>query len=157
MTVVIDTNVAVVANGVNTHACIECQLKCIDFLYNTTQSTGRIAIDESGLILNEYSKHFSYSGAPGVGDMFFKHIYDNQYNESKILQVPITQLENKKGFAELPENNLDRSDQKFLATAVASKATIVNATDSDWTEQNALLKSLEVEVCQLCPEVLSCA
>jgi predicted nucleic acid-binding protein len=48
--------------------------------------------------------------------------------------------------------NIDSSDRKFLATAVKAKATIVNATDSDWAEQKTLLETLQIEIKQLCPE-----
>ena len=50
------------------------------------------------------------------------------------------------------ENSFDPSDRKFLAVAVVAEAVVLNATDSDWAEHGALMDSLGVEVCQLCPQ-----
>ncbi|POZ52228.1 hypothetical protein [Methylovulum psychrotolerans] len=148
---VIDTNVAISANGVNTHASWACRLACIELLQDCKNR--QIAIDKPGLIMDEYQRHLSYAGQPGVGDMFFKYLHDNQYSTHNILMVNITPSDDdRKGFTELPDNHLDMSDRKFLATAVVAKATLVNATDSDWTEQSGLLDDLGITIKQLCPE-----
>ena len=69
----------------------------------------------------------------------------------KIHTVVITESsDSNRGFDELPENTLDNSDRKFLATAVVAKARIVNATDSDWEEQINLLQLLNINLKQLC-------
>ena len=60
--------------------------------------------------------------------------------------------DDRRGFDELPENRFDRSDRKFLAVAVAAKAVVLNATDSDWGEHESLMDELGVEVKQLCPQ-----
>jgi len=148
---VIDTNVAISANGINTHASINCQLACIELLENCKKLY--IVIDKAGLIMEEYAKHLSHAGQPGVGDMYFKYLHDNQHAEKKIHTVSITLSDDiSRGFDELPTNTLDPSDRKFLATAVVAQAIIVNATDSDWAEQNELLETLNIELKQLCPE-----
>lgn len=149
--IVIDTNVAISANGKNTHASFDCQLSCIELLQ--TCKNLQIAIDKTGLIMEEYKRHLSHAGQPGVGDMFFKYLHDNQHAEDKIHTVNITLSSNiGRGFEELPINSLDSSDRKFLATAVVAQAVIVNATDSDWAEQSELLETLHIEIQQLCPE-----
>ena len=103
--------------------------------------------------MDEYAKHLSYAGNPGVGDMFFKYLHDNQYGQKNIELVTITPIDDENlGFAELPENNFDPSDRKFLATAVAARAKVVNATDSDWVEQQELMNQLNITVEQLCPD-----
>lgn len=148
---VIDTNVAISANGKDTHASMLCQLACIDLLENCKKL--HIVLDESSLIMDEYARHLSYAGQPGMGDMFFKYLHDHQHSSNKIHLVKITQVTDvNRGFDELPVNALDPSDRKFLAVAVTSSATIVNATDSDWLEQRELLESLRVNIRQLCPE-----
>lgn len=149
---VIDTNVAISANGKNTHASIPCQLACIELL--ETCKKLHIAIDKAGLIMNEYARHLSHAGQPGVGDMFFKYLHDNQHHpKNKIHTVGITPSGDAgRGFDELPMNTLDSSDRKFLATAAVAKAIIVNATDSDWEEQRELLEELAIGLKQLCPE-----
>ena len=148
---VIDTNVAIAANGRNTHASEICQLACIEFLEQHKDLS--IVIDEIGFIIEEYANKLNPSGKPNVGDAFFKYVRNYQYSSDKIQRVPITPInDEQRGFEELPENQLDKSDRKFLATAVKAQATIVNATDSDWTEQRELLESLHIELKQLCPE-----
>jgi predicted nucleic acid-binding protein len=148
---VIDTNVGICANGRNTHASLRCQLACINFL--EMHRTLHITLDHKDLIMSEYEKHFYHKGEPDMGDAFFKYLYHNQYNNEKIQRVPITPVNDEtRGFTELPENQVDPSDRKFLATAVVAQAIIVNATDSDWLEQKALLEKLQIEVKQLCPE-----
>ncbi len=148
---VIDTNVGICANGRGTHASLRCQLACIDFL--ETCRTLPIALDNQNLIMSEYEKHFYHKGEPGIGDAFFKYLYNNQYAGDKIQLVKITPIDDeKRGFAELPENKIDPSDRKFLATAVVAKADIVNATDSDWSEQKQFLEELSIKIKQLCLE-----
>ncbi|MFU8789691.1 MAG: hypothetical protein ACNA7G_11725 [Methylobacter sp.] len=101
----------------------------------------------------EYSKHLSHAGQPGVGDMYFKYLHNHQHAENKVQTVNITPLGDiSRGFDELPTNTLDPSDRKFLATAVVAHAIVVNATDSDWAEQNELLETLNIQLKQLCPE-----
>ncbi|MEB3163567.1 MAG: hypothetical protein VKK80_10100 [Prochlorothrix sp.] len=150
---VIDTNVAISANGRSTHASWGCQLSCIEFLASYPQIS--IVLDTLGLIMAEYAEHLNYSGEPGVGDIFFKYLHDYQYS-GPIEQVQITpHRDANRGFQELPENALDPSDRKFLAAAVVSMAQIVNATDSDWAEQATLVNTLGITLKQLCPDHMS--
>ncbi len=151
MSNVIDTNVLIVANGKSEHSSIECELKCIEFI-NFSMSE-RVALDESQLIMDEYQKHCCYSGAPGVGDIFFKYLYDHQYSSKLIRLVNIVKIDDEaRSFEQLPVNELDPSDRKFLATAVEANANIVNATDSDWQEQEELMNLLKVTVSQICSD-----
>ena len=151
---VVDTNVAIVANGRGTHADRSCQLACVEKLEHLSKD-GTVAVDLLGLILAEYANHMRWSGYPGVGDRFFKYVFDNQYWDGRVRRVSITTTEDdQKGFEELSVNVLDRSDRKFLAVAVAADAVIVNATDSDWSENQPLMDHLGVEVEQLCPHCL---
>lgn len=102
---VIDTNVAISANGRSTHASWGCQLSCIEFLASYPQIS--IVLDTLGLIMAEYAEHLNYSGEPGVGDIFFKYLHDYQYS-GPIEQVQITpHRDANRGFQELPENALD--------------------------------------------------
>ncbi|EIU6778005.1 hypothetical protein L5155_004594 [Vibrio parahaemolyticus] len=146
---VIDSNVAIVANGNSPQASISCELACVELLESCEHLS--ICLDETNLIMDEYAKHLSYAGSPGVGDMFFKYLHDNQYARKNIELVEITQIaDENRGFEELPENRFDPSDRKFLATAVVGGADVVNATDSDWAEQQELMNQLNITVQQLC-------
>ena len=91
-----------------------------------------------------------------MGDMFFKHVFNFQYHEDRVRRIAITpSADDRRGFEELPENRLDRSDRKFLAVAVVANAVVLNATDSDWGEHEEFTEELGVEVDQLCPQYAS--
>ena len=148
---VVDTNVAIVANGRRTHAGLRCQLTCVERLKSVAAGEV-VAIDVGNSILEEYTKYLNFSGMPGVGDVFFKHVFTHQYREDRVRRVDITpSKDDRRGFEELPENTFDRSDRKFLAVAVVAKAAVLNATDSDWEMHEALVNRLGVKVNQLCP------
>lgn len=152
---VVDTNVAVVANGRETDADLQCQLSCIERLRSLTEREV-VAIDDGGLIFAEYKQRLHFSGMPGVGDAFLKHVFNNQYQNDRVRRVVVTcSGDDRRGFEELPENTFDRSDRKFLAVAVVAGAAVLNATDSDWAEHGALMNGLGVEVTQLCPRYAS--
>ena len=149
---VVDTNVAIAANGRETHADMPCQLVCIEKLEHVVEQ-GIVALDDTGSILEEYGNRLRFSGRPGVGDAFFKHVFDYQYQGGLVRRIEVTPSDDdRRGFEELPENTFDRSDRKFLAVAVAAEAVVLNATDSDWGEHEALMDGLGVEVDQLCPQ-----
>jgi hypothetical protein len=155
MSVVVDTNVAVVANGRNTHASIDCELKCIEYLENlvATNNRTRIVLDDADLIISEYKKHLNHKGQPGVGDFFYKYLHNNMYLGKKIRLAAIhLDIDEARGFKELPPNSIDKSDRKFLAVAIVTNAKIVNAVETDWHEQIDFVTSLAVRVEQLCPE-----
>ena len=152
---VVDTNVAIAANGRATHADRPCQSTCVQQLRSLVEEDV-VAIDDRGLILDEYRRHLRFSGAPGVGDAFFRYVFNNQYQSDRVRRVPVTpSADDRQGFVGLPDNSFDRWDRKFLAVAVAAHAVVLNATDSDWGEQAALMDRLGVEVRQLCPQHVS--
>ena len=149
---VVDTNVAVAANGRWTHADIPCQLACIEKLEYLVKH-GVVAVDDWGSILDEYKGYLCHSGMPGTGDAFFKHVFNCQYQDARVERVSVTPTDDdRRGFEELPENSFDRSDRVSLAVAVLAKGIILNATDSDWGEHAGLMDEVGVEVEQLCPQ-----
>ena len=88
-----------------------------------------------------------------MGDLFLKHVFDHQHQPARVRRVTLRRsTDARRGFEELPENTFDPSDRKFLAVAVVARAVVLNATDSDWDEQTALLDRLRVQVRQLCPQ-----
>ena len=148
---VVDTNVPIVANGCAPQTDDQCRSSCVGKLrYLMEQET--VAIDDKGAILKEYIDNFSRSGGRNVGDQFFIHVINNQYVETRVKRAAVTPIDDeRRSFEELPENNFDLSDRKFLAVAVSAEAVVLNATDSDWGEQQELMDALGVEVEQLCP------
>jgi hypothetical protein len=154
---VVDTNVAIVANGRHTHTGEKCQLECVRQLRGLVQH-GVVVIDQLGLIFEEYRRYLQPSGQPGVGDAFLRHLFDHQYDPSKCELVRVTPLLNHaRGFEEFPDDEalagFDASDRKFVAAARASgrNPVILNATDSDWIEFEPSLSRHGVVVEQLCP------
>ena len=147
MNVVVDTNVCIVANGRDTHASFACQYACTEFLEALVSPKKRthIILDNQGLIFNEYNDHLHHKGQPGVGDAFFKFLHDHMYLNKKIRLASITpSADEQRGFNELQPNSIDKSDRKFLATAVVAGAEIANAVDTDWHEQAVFIANIGV-------------
>ncbi|MDX2036502.1 MAG: hypothetical protein SFX72_07615 [Isosphaeraceae bacterium] len=121
------------------------------------QRDNRIAIDDHGLILEEYGRNVSRSGQPGLGDYFFKWVNDNQGNAHFCEVVPVTPLANSTPeFSEFPSDpdleKFDPSDRKFVAVALSGGANrpILNAVDSDWAGFREALGRNGVFVRELC-------
>lgn len=155
---IIDTNILIVANQPNHEAGEECYANCRRFLNDIVSNQRRVAIDFEGNIFREYFAYADLKGQPGFGDMFFRWLHERQGFEHIVEQVEIDAIE-------LPEdlNGFDKSDLKFVQTAVGSRnkpATIHNATDSDWLffEQTAArkmyLENEQISINQLCLDCL---
>lgn len=155
--VVIDTNVPVVANGNQPVAEPTCVLTCITALRQARHQV--ILLDEGSLILREYRYNLSPKGEPGLGDAFFKWLWDNQYNPARCRLVKLTPLDaSGTNFEEFPADpeleQFDRSDRKFVAMALGSRLDpeILNAVDTDWWDFNDALSRHGVRVNFLCPD-----
>lgn len=157
--VIVDTNVPITANGQAEQASLACQLACIAAL-RLIQAQRRISVDQSGLILQEYRRHLSPNGQPGLGDAFFKWLWSNQANPQICVPVPITPTADGRDFAEFPDDpaleRFDRSDRKFVAVARVqpSHPPIINAVDSDWLHYHDTLTAHGVRVENVCPDDL---
>jgi hypothetical protein len=134
---VVDTNVAVVANGRHNETR-RCANNCAQALLRVTKS-GAIVIDDARRILKEYLNHCSASGQPGIGDAFVRWVHDNAWNTDRVHRVSITPMDRPpRLFEQFPEHDalqtFDPSDQKFVAVANAhpDKPPILQATDSKW-------------------------
>jgi hypothetical protein len=159
--VVVDTNVPVVSNGKTPHVDVRCVKACIDEL-TIIREKQRILVDNRGLIFGEYRRRLSPSGQPGVGDAFFKWLWENQGNSEHCIAIPITPSdEDGENFAEFPDDSdltlFHRDDRKFVATALASGENpyVVNATDTDWWNYRKALKRHGIKIRFLCPESMA--
>ena len=156
--VVVDTNVAVVSNGETEQAGADCEENCVAVLRQSMEHD-RFLLDESDLILEEYRKRLSPSGQPGIGDAFFRFIWENQANERHCRKVAITRNAERE-FDEFPDdpslNGFDRDDRKFVAVAIAagSAPKILNASDTDWRDYRQELRQHGVEVEFICPALM---
>lgn len=157
MSKVIDTNVLVVANRKHPPASLACIEACTQALEDARNDV--TLIDNLQLILDEYRRHCSFAGQPGLGDAFFKWLWSNQANPRHCLLISITPHP-ERGFAEFPAdaalNGFDASDRKFVAVALGSgqNASILNASDTDWWQHREALQKHGVQIAFLCQELM---
>jgi len=155
---VIDTNVGIVANDRHSHAGLDCVEACTTALIGARN--GIVLVDEGSQIIDEYRRHLSHSGQPGVGDAFFKWLWDNQGNPKNCRMIAITP-KGSNNFEEFPIdpglNGFDPADRKFVAVALASGLgpEILNASDTDWWNFRAVLANNNVTVIFLCPQLMN--
>ena len=156
--VVVDTNVPVVANVRSEQASPDCVDACTSALQDA-RNGGKVVMDDGLRILDEYMGHLSYSGQPGIGDAFFRWIWQNQVNPAVCERVTIHPRHGTEGdFEEFPQDpelqGFDRSDRKFVAVALAStnRPTILNAVDSDWWTYHKALERHGLKIEFLCRE-----
>ena len=154
--VVVDTNVAVVANR-REDAPSQCVRACVSEMLAITTDQKRVALDLEGLIIREYMKNLSLGGQPGVGDAFLKWLYRNQAVTERCEKVSI--LPGGAGNADFPAfpddetlAGFDPSDRKFVAVARAhpSAPPILEATDTKWWGWRQALQRHGVTVQFLC-------
>lgn len=151
----IDTNVAIVANG-KSDAGPACVLAAIERLERLI--AGEILVlDDAEHILTEYRRHLSPHGQPGTGDQFFRWIWEQAiYNPQHCEQIALA-LDDDGSFAIFPNTaalaKFDPSDRKFVAAALTHPARppVVNATDTDWHHHRDALASHGVLVAFICP------
>lgn len=159
--VVVDTNVALAADGKANQASPQCVLKCLQELV-ATRNGRQVLLDDKGLILQEYLKQKPHGFPQGPGDAFLVWVYDNQANPVHIRVVPVTPMNGDlRGFDEFPDDpdlmEFDHDDRKFVAVALASADTppILNATDTDWWIHREALIRNGVDVEFLCPHLMN--
>jgi hypothetical protein len=152
---VVDTNVCIVSNhrlGEN----LQCVGKCAKEL-NEIVAKGVLVIDANGGVLKEYKKYLSYSGEPGIGDLLFKWLVDNRYNEDRVHQITLKPHPAREGdFAEFPDDpaldGFDRDDRIFVALALShpQRPAILTAVDSDYWHYEEPLTGCGVSVTHVC-------
>lgn len=157
---VVDTNVLVVANGGNAQANAEptgaCRLAAINALTDI-KARHTLLLDADGEILDEYRKHCSYRGQPGVGDQFFRWAHQNA---PTLANVGLT-LHSGRRYIEFPGDpalvSFDYDDRVFVAVASAGPTPnrILNAVDSDYSLHLPALSNAGITVEELCPGLLT--
>jgi hypothetical protein len=136
-------------------------LACLDRL-TAVRANDQVVLDSAGQILAEYLGQGLYKRfPPGPGLAFLVWVSDNQANPAHCTVVAVTELKDDvRLFAEFPDDpklaKFDSADRKFVAAAVASggKTPILNATDTDWRDFQAPLRSHGIVVEFLCPELM---
>ncbi len=157
---VVDTNVPKTANRALSPENIPpellgCVFACVEVIEHVVKKGG-LVFDATDEIFNEYRKHLSLSGQPGIGDRFMKWVHDNIWKFPEADRVKITRKNNS--YREFPNHDgltdFDPSDRKFVAVANAhpEKPHILQATDSKWWGWKAALAEVGISVLFLCPD-----
>lgn len=159
MTVIVDTNVAVVANRKSERASGVCEQTCIDRILEITSGEVKLALDDERRIIEEYRSKLNPDGQPGVGDAFLKWVEINWANPNRCVRVPITPIENSEtDFKEFPDDpalqKFDTDDRKFIAVAVAhcENPPILQAMDRQWWRLRDTLRRNCVSVEFICED-----
>lgn len=129
MTVVVDTNVAVVADRRAAQASEACILTCTRELHAVMRAS-QLVLDDQWLILKEYQRNLRCSGQPGVGRAFLEWVLTNRRNLSRCVLVSITVRVNAPlDFERFPDDvrlsGFDPDDRKFVAVALADRKSVV--------------------------------
>ncbi|MBL6852105.1 MAG: hypothetical protein ISS15_16665 [Alphaproteobacteria bacterium] len=157
---VVDTNVAVVANGRDGQYDLDCRLTCVlQIQAIKNHARHRTVLDDAGEILKEYHRLLNPHGQPGVGDEFYRFLLNFQGNAKRVLRVTLDKDAQTGQYIAFPKDaalaNFDPSDRKFVAAARRGKAIVINAVDSDWKKHATPLKKAGVSVKELCPTCLT--
>ena len=156
MTVIVDTNVILVANRQHADVSEACILACVNRL-QALMIDGRIAIDDGYRILKEYQNKTTPHVGKRPGDAFLKWLLRNNANVARCDQVKIVEHP-ERGFESFPDDarlsSFDPPDRKFVAVAAAhaEKPVISQAADSKWLDWAPALKDYGVSVEFLCPQ-----
>jgi hypothetical protein len=155
MIAVVDTNVAVVANGHSRQASADCVDKCATALDQLKES-GALVLDGNWLILREYLDNLQ-ADEQSAGNAFLKWALTHLRNPHKCTLIPITQRGNDPNdFHEFPSDpalaTFDPADRKFVAVARAhpKRPPVWQAVDAKWYALREPLKRNGVGVLFLC-------
>jgi hypothetical protein len=150
---VVDTNVAVVANGRRDGGGIpssDCRLAAIEFLIELMGS-GTVVLDLGHEVQSEYRNLLNPSGQPGVGDQFYREVLNSA--PGRIERVELPKGEDGE-YVHCPRSlisvNFDSSDRKFAALAKRANAIVANAIDSDWVIHHAVIAEAGIRVKFVC-------
>ena len=158
-TVIVDTNVILVANGQHAEVSAGCVLACAARL-QAIMARGRVALDDAFRVLEEYQHKTSPRAGKRAGDVFVKWVLRNRTNPARCDEVPLVEHPTR-GFESFPDDerlrSFDRSDRKFVAVALAHPEVppIAQAADSKWLGWAPALRAHGVAVDFLCPEDIS--
>ena len=156
--VVVDTNVALVANAAlepESPWGVACIQACVDALA-AVQRGRRIILDDTDAIVTEYFRKLNRHGMPGVGDQFAKWAWDHRFVPDRCSLVTITV--DGATFEEFPDDPrlraFDPSDHKFIAAACGHGPNheLLQAVDSKWWGMREELAEAGVNVVFVCPE-----
>ena len=168
-TVVIDTNVLVVANGMSAapQASEECVIRCRLRLREILSGPEMVLLDDKKRIIQEYRNNLNENGR-GFGNQFWLELKRRFYNPKgypdTVVTVEITPLAgNGTEFEEFPNDvtalsDFHKKDKKFVAVVLAYQSVtekqvpILIAKDSGWEKFRTALAAHGVQVDSICEE-----
>lgn len=156
MRAIVDTNVAVVANGKSPQADLLCVRACVEQLLSI-QRNGKIVLDEAWEVIREYRDNLSEHGQPGMGDAFFLWVLQNWKNPNicELYALAIEDHEPRE-FIAFPKTSalagFDPADKKFVALAVVAQAPIYTAVDPGFWDYKEALAAHNISVEFVCPD-----
>ena len=165
-TVILDTNVIVIANGMSRQASCDCVRRCRERLDQIRKGSEKVVLDYEQQILREYRRNLREAGRlqRRRGDLFLQWLKQNQWKPEKCSLVHITSLAgNGNDFAEFPNDDealtdFHKKDRKFIAVALAHQRdfgetpTILLAIDKGWVPFTAALANHKIRVDLICEE-----
>ena len=137
---------------------MDCMSACVSALQDIV-ANGMVVLDNGMRILDEYLRHLSLAGQPGLGDAFMQWVWENQAVAERCERVALSLIggvENE--FQQFPIDpalrDFDHSDRKYVAVALASKKNpeVLNAVDTDWWNHRIALQRNGVRLRFLCPQ-----
>lgn len=147
---VIDTNVAVIANGLDEGISSDCKIKAIKLLQDAV-GNGIIYLDDEGRMQGEYRNYLNPRGQPGVGDRFFLEVINS--HPDKVVRVELRKGEDGE-YLDLPkpviDAGFDPSDRVFAALAKKVRSKIYNAVDTDWLEHREVIEENGIRIVFIC-------
>lgn len=156
MRAVVDTNVVLVANGSHPDVSPDCVIACVDRLQQLMKS-GRVVVDDSYRILEEYQHKTSPVKNKRPGDVFLLWVLKNIANGRCVERVALIEVAPDcfDGFPDAAlQPQVDAPDRKFLAVAAAAARPdlppVWQAADCKWLDWWPQLKAAGVTVEFLC-------
>lgn len=143
MTVIVDTNVAVVASDQSEQESEggyeDCIAACAERLGQINNGEIRLALDDQRRIIDEYRRNLERLDRFSMGFQFYRWVEMNWTNPERCDRIEITLVvDSEINFEEFPDDpaleGFDDDDRKFIAVACAHQDNppILQAVDSKW-------------------------
>lgn len=135
--VVVDTNVLVVAGGQHPEASDACQAACLSIVRGIHDGDVVVAVDSDGFIVSEYARQVRGLQGSGVADKLIVRLSRRFRDPAVCRQVELTPIDDPPGsYAEVPLllRDFDVDDQPFIAVAAAdeSRPQLFTGVDGEW-------------------------
>ena len=164
MTVIVDTNVAVVASKDSDELSeddpsMECVTTCVERLEQINNDEMKLVLDRERRIIDEYRRNLESMNRFSMGFQFYRWVERNWTNPERCDLVEITPVIGLEiNFEEFPNDpalkKFDDDDRKFIAVACAhrDRPPILQAVDGKWRDFLDALHENGVTVEYLCED-----